>query len=386
MSVGRSQGPVPPTIVEGLYSFQIGGSEKLGAVLARAFAARGYRLVVASFFDERGPVRDELEAAGIECHGFGVASRSRWSRFSLPRRVRAWLGDVRPAALHLHHGVTAIRAAREARACGVPRVVLTEHSSRQLRAEARYRRRLRRVLPAIDRVTVVNDELQAYFAREFGLDGARLRVLPNAVDPRYAALRRDDSARAALGLAAAHVLVYVGRLVTEKSVDVLLEAVRLARRDVGDRLRLVIAGDGPLRAPLVAQAESLGLGPSTTWLGEQRDACAALALADTFVLASQSEGLPMALLEAMSAGLPCIGTRVGGIPDALGDGAGSVVPPLQPAALARAIVQLVENPSLAATLGARARAVVAQRYALERLVDAYLAEFGLPATVREHAA
>lgn len=378
--------PGAPTIVEGLYSFQIGGSEKLGALLAREFAARGYRVVALSFFDHEGPVRSELEAAGIECDGLGVATRSRLQRLALRGELREWFREHRPAALHLHHGVTAIRAARAARTCGVPRIVLTEHSARQLRAEPRYRRALRSSLGAIDHVTVVNDELRAYFQSEFGVPPSRLAVLANPVDPRYAELARDSVARAALGLGDAWVLAFVGRLVPEKSVDVLLEAVRRARRETAVDLRLVVAGDGPLRGSLEELARGLDLGGAVTWLGAQGDATRALALADAFVLASQSEGLPMALLEAMAAGVPCIATAVGGIPAALAGDAGLVVPPLQPAALAAAIVRVARDSALAQSLAARARRAVAEHHALARIADAYLEYLGLPLRMRDDAA
>jgi glycosyltransferase involved in cell wall biosynthesis len=367
-----------PTIVEGLYSFQIGGSEKLGALLARALAERGYRVLALSFFDVDGPIRAELEAAGIGCHGLGVEHRTRWQRLTLARDVRRWLAAQQVDVLHLHHGVTAIRGVDPARAAGVRRIVVTEHADLQLRSEPRYRARLRRTLPQADLVTGIDASLVDYFGAELGVPDARLALVPNAVDEVYGALRRDDAGRAALGLEQAFVFAFVGRLVGAKDLGTLLEALGRARAASGRDLRLVVAGDGPERDRLRAQAARLGVSGSVTWLGAQPDGRAALALADAFAMSSVSEGVPMALLEAMRAGLPCVATTVGGIEGVLRDGCGWSVPPADPEALARALVTVATDRDAAGAAGRRARARVLERYSLGSVVDRYLAAFELP--------
>jgi glycosyltransferase involved in cell wall biosynthesis len=367
-----------PTIVEGLYSFQIGGSEKLGALLARQFAKRGYRVLGLSFFDTDGPIRTELEHAGVECHGLDVLRRSRWRRATLPFEVRRWLAAQHADVVHLHHGVTAIRAVVPARDAGVRRIVVTEHADLQLRTEPRYRWNVRRVLPRADVVTVINGELVEYFGRELAVPPARLRLVPNAVDDRYATLTRDDRARAELGLAEAYVYAFVGRLVGAKDLPTLLRAFASARARTSRDLRLVIAGEGEERAALQSLARELALESSLVWLGAQTDASRALSVADAFAMSSISEGVPMAMLEAMQAGLPCVATDVGGIAAVLADGCGTVVPPTDPEALARALVAHAERPEDAKAIGQRGRRRVEERYSLASVVDRYLDTFGLP--------
>lgn len=380
MSGARTRRPPgrPPTIVEGLYSFQIGGSEKLGALLARELAARGYRVLGLSFFDTAGPIRAELEAAGIECHGLGVERRSRLRRATLPFELRRWLAARRVDVLHCHHGVTFVRGVRAALDAGVGRVVMTEHADLQLRSEPRYRWRVRRALPLADAVTVIDETLVRYFERALKVPAARLALVPNAVDDAYATLARDPAARRARGLERAFVYAFVGRLVGAKDLGTLLDALARARARGGRDLRLVAAGDGPERPSLEARAQALGLGDAVTWLGVQPDGRAALALADAFAMSSITEGVPMAMLEAMRAGLPCVATDVGGIAGVLADGCGQVVRPRDPDALAGALLRYVEEPAFAAAAAAAGRARVAERYSLARVVDGYLATFGLP--------
>lgn len=370
--------PGPPTIVEGLYSFQIGGSEKLGALLARSLAARGYRVLALSFFDTDGPIRAELERAGIRCDGLDVENRSPWRRATLPFEVRRWFAAERVDVAHLHHGVTAIRAVDPAREAGVRRIVVTEHADLQLRTEARYRDRVRRVLPRTDAVTVINAELVEYFARELAVPRSRLHLVPNAVDDAYATLRRDAAARRAHGLEHAFVFAFVGRLVGAKDLGTLLSALAIARGATSQDLRLVVAGDGVEGERLRALARELQIDGAVTWLGAQPDGRAALALADAFAMSSVSEGVPMAMLEAMRAGLPCLATDVGGIAAVLADGCGQVVPPSDPPALAAGLLRYATDPAYAAAVGAAGAARVAERYSLASVVDRYLATFGLP--------
>jgi glycosyltransferase involved in cell wall biosynthesis len=375
---GASDGP-PPTIVQGLYSYQIGGSEKLAALLARQLVDRGYRVHALSFFDYDGPIRTQLEAAGVPCAGLGLLERGLVGKLMLRDDARAFYERVRADVVHLHHANVAMKGARAAKRAGVPRVIMTEHSDQQLRNGVRYRRMTRDSLPFVDGVTVINDELFEYFRDDLHVDAATMRVIPNAVDPAFGRLRRDDAARARHGLADAFVFSFVGRLVPEKDLGVLFEALAIVRRQVARDVRVVVAGDGAERDALRAKARELGVDRWITWLGTQPDAVGALSLADAFAMSSESEGVPMALLEAMAAGLPCVATDVGGIGRVLADGCGLLCPRKDPPALAAAMLAVVQDPALARRLGTAAAGVIASRYSVDSVVDRYLDAFGLPA-------
>jgi glycosyltransferase involved in cell wall biosynthesis len=100
--------------------------------------------------------------------------------------------------------------------------------------------------------------------------------------------------------------------------------------------------------------------------------------ADGFALSSRSEGLPMVLLEAMAAHVPCVATAVGGIPELLSGGAGVVSPSGDPAQLASALLEVAANPSMRRTIAATGFAKVASTNNLDEVVDRYLALFSLP--------
>ena len=180
-----------------------------------------------------------------------------------------------------------------------------------------------------------------------GVDPGRVHVIPSGVDLRRFARPLPDPAPA---LPRPRVL-FVGRLAAQKGVTTLLEAVPLLRSPAA----VVLVGDGPLRPALERQAARLGPG-RVRFQGfvPHAEVPAWLAAADVLVLPSVYEELGSVLLEAMAAGLPVVASAVGGIPDALGP-AGRLVPAGDPAALAAAVDQVLDDPALAAELAAAAR-------------------------------
>lgn len=136
-----------------------------------------------------------------------------------------------------------------------------------------------------------------------------------------------------------------------KGVDVLLRAARLAHTS-GHYIRLLIVGGGRYQSDLESLAESFELQGAVTFTGQVppgEPVRTHLDHMDIFCLPSRTEGLPRALIEAMARGLPCIATRVGGIPDLLGPA--ELVPPDNPEALAHALIRLARDPTLRASLG-----------------------------------
>src|SRR5262249_26835534 len=146
--------------------------------------------------------------------------------------------------------------------------------------------------------------------------------------------------------------------------DLLDAAARLARR-----ARWLLLSDGPLRPGLEAEAAARGL--DVCFLGRRRDVPAILARVDGLVHPSWTEGCPNVVLEAMCARLPIVATCVGGTPDLLGD-TGWLVPPRDPASLAAAIGDLLDDPTQARALGAAARARVEACFSMPRTIDKVL--------------
>ncbi len=194
-----------------------------------------------------------------------------------------------------------------------------------------------------------------------GVDAGHFR--PDRRDARW---RRDVGARDGQV-----VVLHVGRLAAEKNPDVLIAAWRLAAARLGPRARLVVAGEGPEASRLRAAL------PDAHHLGFlDRDALAGLyASADLCVLPSRTETCGLVALEAMASGLPVIAADAGGFRDSVRPGRNGVLAPDDPAAFARAIVDLVSDPEVRARLGAGARATALARD--QRAEDAeLLAQYG----------
>jgi glycosyltransferase involved in cell wall biosynthesis len=184
----------------------------------------------------------------------------------------------------------------------------------------------------------------------------RLVLVPNGVPlGRTPAAGTRERVRAALGVRAdACVVTSVARLVPQKGLDVLLEA--WAQGMAGHGASLWLAGDGPARAGLEAQAARLGLGERVRLLGRRDDVPDVLAATDVFVLASRQETTPIALLEAMAAGRACIATDVGDCRSMLADGtAGRIVAPGDGPGLAAALREVTADRALRDRMGQAAR-------------------------------
>ncbi|MDP3938095.1 MAG: glycosyltransferase family 4 protein, partial [Deltaproteobacteria bacterium] len=199
--------------------------------------------------------------------------------------------------------------------------------------------------------------------------------IPNGIDPRIfdRSFPPRANARRSLHVEGEPVVLFVGRLSYQKGVDVLLEAwARFRRRR--PRAHLVLLGEGPEAAALQRQAEALGIAASVDFRGLRRDAGPHYAAADIFVLPSRYEGFPNVMLEAMSAGLPVVASRVSGTEDAIDNGRnGLLVPPGEPQPLADALFELASGPERARALGHEARKTVESSYHIRAVAEQTMA-------------
>ena len=208
-----------------------------------------------------------------------------------------------------------------------------------------------------------------------GIPPARRTLIHNGLAV-YAPRVDRAAVRSSLGLDPdAPLLVAIGRLDPWKAHHRLLEAMALLGGEPAPRLLLV--GDGDLRADLQQQAHAAGLGQRVIFAGYRRDIPELLAASDLFVISSIKEGLPMVLLEAMGAGVPVISTSVGAIPDALEQGAcGALVPPGDAGALAAAVVVLLAHPGRRQEMAARAQQKYSELYSREAMGQRYETLYG----------
>jgi glycosyltransferase involved in cell wall biosynthesis len=179
-----------------------------------------------------------------------------------------------------------------------------------------------------------------------GVRPERIVVVPSAVDIEDSASPAPTSIRHALGLPEnGRIAVSLAALTPEKDQSTMIAAAALLVRDLPD-LHWVIAGEGPLRGQLERRVAAAGLNGRFHLVGQLPDPHTALAGADVCILSSTSEGLGSSILAAMATGVPVVATRVGGIPELLGTGAGLMVPPGDPAGFAAAVRRVLSDPGL----------------------------------------
>jgi N-acetyl-alpha-D-glucosaminyl L-malate synthase BshA len=221
--------------------------------------------------------------------------------------------------------------------------------------------------------------LRAQAVDHFGLAAERIEVIANFVDlARFVPAARHDRAELT-GLFdddddddddadPAPVLFHVSNFRPIKRPLDLIEALVRIRRTLP--ARLVLIGDGPERAAVETRARALGLGDAVRSLGRRRDFAAMLAQADGFLLTSESESFGVAALEALASGVPVFGYKVGGVPEVVAEGSGTLVPVGDVDALARAVVAGISDRRahqvMAEAGRARAEALFSMNLAVER--------------------
>jgi glycosyltransferase involved in cell wall biosynthesis len=266
------------------------------------------------------------------------------------------------------HALTFLAAccARIGRILGKPVVVkvATERDVREYHDNRSLHFRLFfRWLKRADRLLCLSESIQRE-AIACGFRTGQAVIAPNGVDterfaPASPAARAE--ARAAAGLGNEFCLLFVGRLVQRKGVDVLLRALAASQR--ARTARLLVVGDGPERGNLEQIAKETGVAAQVQFLGEHADVAPFQTCADAFVFPSRLEGLPNALLEAMASGLPSIATRIGGCLDVMTEQSGLLVPSDDVSALAAAIDTVVADAGRRAELAAAGRQRVLDRFA-----------------------
>jgi glycosyltransferase involved in cell wall biosynthesis len=256
-------------------------------------------------------------------------------------------------------------------------VIFTEHGRHFPDVVSRKRRLLNRILfdRLADEVTAVCEFSARSLAVNDGFDGSRIRVVPNGIEvDRYRRRESQRELRTRLGWPVERRYVTsVARFHPVKDHATLVNGFAAVARTRSD-VDLMLAGDGELREDLERQVETLGLAGRVTFLGVRRDVPDLLMASDVFTLSSLSEASSLTLLEAMASGLPVVVTDVGGNPELVRQGVdGLLVPRRDPVALGAALLRLLNDPALSASMGQAASARVAQEFDLGKTNDRYAA-------------
>jgi glycosyltransferase involved in cell wall biosynthesis len=344
-----------------------GGAERVVADLATNLQAAGAESVVFVPSNGEGWLARQLAGSGVDIEHFHL---DRPVSPTCARSLAATLRRRRIDIAHSHEFSLAVYGTWASRQAGGQHVI-TMHGSRYYARRLQRRVAMRAAIALSRRTVAVSRELAHDLSRDLMVAPSAITMIPNGVR----AMPADGSAvRAELRLGADdRLVVAIGNLYPVKGHAHLIDAIaQLAERH--PRLQLAICGRGDLEGALRAQAQTRGIGDRVHLLGLRSDVDAVLAAADLFALPSLSEGLPLALLEAMFAGRPIVASNVGEVSTALGGKeAGVLVPPADSPALASALDRLLLQPERARELGDRARARAAAVYDVSHMVRAYSA-------------
>ncbi len=366
-------------ILEALYSNTLGGSEMLGLALANEFVARGHDCDILTVFTGDGSFVADLDASGRNVYEAGFHGRHLSRRLTVPLYLYRLFKQQAYDAIHCHHMAVFFHCLLPARLAGIPRIVVTEHAHQHFAGNDKLTRRSKRLGPKADCVTVIHRELERFFGEELGIPADRLRFIANGVDtnvfsPAPAPAELQDRIDAH---GWTHTIGCVSRMHPDKDIPNLLRAFRATIEQSSGRPGLIVVGDGQERPVVESLIAEAGIGDQVLLAGVQTNINEWMRVFDLFVLPSRREGVPLAILEALSAGLPIVATRVGGVPDIVDESVGRLVEPEDPDNLGRTLADMIADPDRLERMSTQARRTALERYSFSNMVDRYLDALGV---------
>jgi glycosyltransferase involved in cell wall biosynthesis len=352
-----------------VHTLNIGGAELLAGRLATCLSDQ-VRSVFACLDDE-GPLADELRAAD---HAVLHLRRAGGLDLGCARRLARWLAQEQVDVFHAHQTTPFVYSLLAGWGRARPPIVFTEHG-RFYPDRASWKRRwlLRALLRKRDRLVAVGQSVRQALIDVERLPARRIEVIYNGCDlpDSLNAQSARREVRRELDIAESTcVVVMVARLDPIKDHALALAAFARLIDQIPDA-RLWIVGDGPQRAAIESLVREQGLQSRVTLLGQRRDVPRLLAAADVTLLTSQSEGIPLTVIEAMSAGLPVVATQVGGVPELVEhDAQGLLASHGDAITLAAHLYKLASRPDERDRLGAAGKLRAAD-FREERMTAAY---------------
>jgi len=376
MSAGNASRDPRPLIAHVVYRFDVGGLENGVVNLINRMSGHAYRHAVVSL-TEITDFRKRIQRDDVQ---FIALHKPPGHALPLYPRLLRLLRDLQPAIVHTRN-LAALEVTVPAWLAGVRARVHGEHGRDvgDLDGSNRRYRWVRRVYrPFVSRYVTVSRDLEDYLRDRVGVPQRRILRICNGVNTeRFAPAEGERASIEGCPFQDRNLWLVgsVGRLYHVKDQVTLAHAFVAAvrRHSSAQRMRLVLVGNGPLRADAERVLRDAGLSDRAWLPGERSDVPQILRGLDCFVLPSLAEGISNTLLEAMATGLPIIATRVGGNPELVDDEhSGRLVPAADPQAMAQAMLAYYEAPEVARRLGKAARGAAVQRFSLERMVGHYV--------------
>jgi sugar transferase (PEP-CTERM/EpsH1 system associated) len=366
-----------PVVAHVVYRMDTGGMENGLVNIVNRMPPERYRHVIVSL-TATGEFGRRIARDDVAIVNLGEGPGHSYGRY-----VRLWrvLKRLGPAIVHTRNLPT-LEAQIPAALLGGVKRVHGEHGRdvHDLHGSSRKYKLLRRAVdPLIHRYIAVSSDLEQWLTEGLGIAAGRVRQIYNGVALDLFRERqgpRPNLCPAGFLSPDSIVVGTVGRLAEVKDQLALLRAfagLAASNGSGAQGLRLVIAGEGPLRGALESAIRDLGLNGRVWLAGDRADIPQVLQCLDIFVLPSLAEGVSNTILEAMATGLPVVATRVGGNLELVQPGVtGTLVPVSDPDALAQGLLAYVADPGLRRRHGATGREFVTGRFDWDRCVEAYL--------------
>ena len=366
-----------PLIAHLIYRLDTGGLENGLVNLVNRMPADRYRhaiICLTEFTEFRNRIRREDVPVFALQKPPGNSPATQFRLWRLLRRLR-------PDILHTRN-LAALEGTLAAALAGVPARVHGEHGRDvgDLDGSNPGRQRVRRFFkPFVHQYVALSKDLERYLRDRIGVAPQRITQLYNGVDTALfhpARVGRETLPPPGFSRPDAFVIGTVGRMQEVKDQLTLARAfvllLRMAPSD-GPPLRLVLAGDGPLREQAATILREGGAADHAWLAGERDDVSKIMRGLDLFVLPSLAEGISNTILEAMASGLPVVATEVGGNPELVTDGrTGALVPPADPPAMARALLRYCRDPAERRRQGTAARARAERSFSMSAMIEGYL--------------
>lgn len=369
--VPAARGDSAASVLYVVDTLNIGGTEKQLVQTAIRLHRTGQHQVTVACLRAEGPLLAVLQRAGVRVMEFpkgktllsanGVRQLLRLAFFIRKERFQA------VHAYDLWANLLGVPAAWLAR---TPVIIASRRYLADLDWYTPWRNKLLCMVYHLSTyVTVNSNVVRDLLVQRDGLCRKKVRVIYNGVDADgFVPATHAEKTTPEIGCKR-KVIVLLANMYSElKGHHSLIQAAQMVCRDISDAI-FVLVGDGQGKSKLQDQAKAEGLQQKILFLGGRNDVPQILACCTLFVLPSEAEAMPNALLEAMAAGLPVVATRVGGVPEVVEDGVnGLLVPPRDPRALADAILRILADPGLSRNLAQAGRETIRAYFTFDRLI------------------
>jgi glycosyltransferase involved in cell wall biosynthesis len=314
----------------------------------------------------REKIAEKLEQHGIEVITLNRTNYNRLS-FKIIKDLYKIIKEKNIHILRTHRYRSNLYGRIAGWLAGVPVIISSVHDN--YRSDKKIERRLMNKILSIitDKIVAVSESIKNDIIRYDKINPSKIEVINNGVDTLiFRPQSKDYELLKSLGINNDDIVIgFVGRIVPAKGLEYLLEAFSYLKKEINN-IKLLIVGDGAILKDLKNYSIELGISKYSIFTGERQDIQKILSCIDIFVMPSIAEGLPNALLEAMSSGKTVVTTKVGGIPEIIKDRFnGLIIPDKNSEMLAKAIKELITDKDLSEKLGENARHFIIENYSIE---------------------